>query len=140
VFLTSDKFEYRQLRPNVFLIREVVSVDRNFLILKTVKKDYRTSRPGVFFVEGSIMELNIGLIGSCSDSSLSSDGLSDFLVGCQILHEEFGLGTVRAVNVDTQRCLIQLDRRDVTIDCTLVELAGKDGYSTVYVKRAQQES
>lgn len=84
------------------------------------------------------MELNIGLVGSCSEASLSSDGLVNFLVGSQILHEEFGLATVRAISVDTLRCKIQLDRRDVTIDCSLAELAGKGGAPTIYVKRAEQ--
>lgn len=82
------------------------------------------------------MEITIGLVGTLVNSSESSAELSNVLLGCQVLHNEYGLGTVRAIDAATQRCRIQLDKQDVTVVCSMSELLGGRRTPTVYVKPA----
>jgi len=80
------------------------------------------------------MEITIGLVGALVNSSESSAELRNVLLGCQVLHHEYGLGTVRAIDTATQRCRIQLDKQDVTVVCSISELLGGRRTPTVYVK------
>mgnify|MGYP000855958227 FL=1 len=82
------------------------------------------------------MEITIGLVGALANRSESSAELSKVLLGCQVLHNEYGLGTVRAIDAATQRCQIKLDKQDVTVFCSMSELFGGRATPTVYVKAA----
>lgn len=82
------------------------------------------------------MQINIGLLGYLVASSENSGNLSDVLVGCKVLHDSFGLGTIRAIDAATNRCRIQLDNQDAQIDCSISVLCGKDRHSTIYIKPA----
>lgn len=83
------------------------------------------------------MEITIGLVGALVNSSESSSELCNVLIGCQVLHNQYGLGTVRAIDAATQRCRIQLDKQDVTVVCSMSELLGGRRTPTVYVKQAR---
>lgn len=82
------------------------------------------------------MEITIGLVGALVNSSESSAELNNVLLGCKVLHNQYGLGTVRAIDVATQRCRIQLDKQDATVVCSMSELLGGRSTPTVYVKAA----